>query len=511
MSKPRQKSTKPLFGEAPPRDLAFPSEDEEQRAIPVTAVELLVFCPNWARTLPVAFRLASNDCTNSVAVKIINHHRIPSDKGEVMKNTFCTIMLNAFRSGGVFMYLIMEKGVPKMKKWTSTHHRQFNTKDHYGVWNHGKLTLAGYKHDGRSSNEVVKNVRFESLAINLKRFPSMEFGDGLNLTRCVQYALEHPEEDLMFPKDFAYLANRLDVYPIRDKHYDQATFARWRDTTPYPSHNEILRPLGSHRLSPSASVSSVAVPRSQAYMDLPNQAPRQQPSSQHLGPALPASEIVVFTQNDWIPRSQEARSQASLTSPDRPMSRYTPRIRPRSRHYPQSATTTNNPGSFDGHFEETDDWSTPISPQFEDYHDRLAQDSSPYSRPHARAGVQQHQQSVNASNNYPGFIFSYPLPPIAQARSPFSHTQPTNAYNPPLGAASAVDPPGLWTGSQPPWPASDNDMPSSLAHMPQGLPAVFDESLLGFTPPPLDPSLTDDTAGSISPEHLPPGFSRNYQ
>jgi hypothetical protein len=70
------------------------------------------------------------------------------------------------------------------------------------------------------------NVPFKSLAQGVKRFPSVARGDGANLTRCVQYAVSHSREELLFPQDFASLTHRLGATMIHDEHYDCVSFKR---------------------------------------------------------------------------------------------------------------------------------------------------------------------------------------------------------------------------------------------------------------------------------------------
>jgi hypothetical protein len=48
------------------------------------------------------------------------------------------------------------------------------------------------------------------------------------LNRCVQYAAAHPERNHVFPRDFAYLAEKLgNDRQIEDRHLEEASFARW--------------------------------------------------------------------------------------------------------------------------------------------------------------------------------------------------------------------------------------------------------------------------------------------
>jgi hypothetical protein len=505
MSKLPRKSTKHLFKEAPPRDLAFPSEDQEKRAIPVTAVELLVLLPNWSRTLPVAFRLISYNCTNSIAVKIINHHRTPSDKGDVANNTFCSIIMNAFRSGGLFTYPTMVNGVSKIDKWTSSHHHKSNTKDYHGVWDHKNLKLVGFKHDGHSSQEAVENVRFDSLAVGVECFPSVELGDGLNLTRCVQYAVAHPEKNLMFPKDLAYLSNLLGVYTVQPKHYDEAVVARWRGRTPYPTRKSIpfsrrLRVPGSLSGTPTIptiSTISAAIPQRRRGRNQLDVSLSHRPDvSQNSGSAAPTSSTGISSQHNWnAQHDQYTQHHASSNHPGRAIAQFTRRMSPRSVYDLQPASRMSNAALFNNPHGAADDWWTRVSQEFGATVGGLDPFYSPYSRRQVLAGDQQqphYQYGIQTPHSYLN----------SQSTTGYSHSSSDTSTTNLLNVSMAP---------QQFYPTSAPGEPSFFLPAPLGLAGSFADSLLcGFTPPPLDPALGDGTADYSSPETLPPRHRRRY-
>jgi hypothetical protein len=273
-----RKSTNPHFSDAPPRDLAFPPEeelpvDEAILAIPITLCEFLSFLVNWYRTYDGAFRFASNAITTEIAVAIINYFRDPGDKGEICNNALCHIVTNAFEAGGVHKYTTVKDGVTKILPWSLGRHQEENTKDYYGPWDHENLTLTGFRHDGESSfeNEKLMSVPFASLANGVQRLPSVQRGDGLNLTRCVQWAVAHPEEKLLFPKDLKYLTYRLGRLPVRPENYDQAIIARWRAGIPSPPSRIINR-------QPRIPIPSFSIPANYAVQPI---AKRNQQASGH--------------------------------------------------------------------------------------------------------------------------------------------------------------------------------------------------------------------------------------
>ncbi|KAF2821274.1 hypothetical protein CC86DRAFT_411572 [Ophiobolus disseminans] len=236
-----RKSTSALFSKAPPRTLEFPQDIE------ITACEILAFLPNWIRCHDVVFRFASNGVANQIVATIVNYFRRPDDKGDVDANSMCKIMghtmcVTGYQYPGVEVVNGVKK--PRPHPWTNTRHKKHGTKDTLGSpWSHQDLTFAGKSPDLHGSETLVGNVRFDSLADGLQRWPSVQRGDGLRLTGCVQYAVAHPEENLMFPCDFKALAEKLILNTTRDCHLDGATFKRWgHRKTPSPPGPLIVDP-----------------------------------------------------------------------------------------------------------------------------------------------------------------------------------------------------------------------------------------------------------------------------
>jgi hypothetical protein len=74
-----------------------------------------------------------------------------------------------------------------------------------------------------------------ALANGVKRFPSTTTGNGLNLSRGVEYAAAHPNEDWQFPRDFQKLTITLRVIRAEPRHFDSAFFTRFRGGSPSPA------------------------------------------------------------------------------------------------------------------------------------------------------------------------------------------------------------------------------------------------------------------------------------
>ena len=74
-------------------------------------------------------------------------------------------------------------------------------------------------------NQKAEPVQFKDLARGIKKHPSG--ADALDLTRCVIYAVEHPDEDWKYPDDFKRLIDHLGgPAQVTHAHYDRQAFAR---------------------------------------------------------------------------------------------------------------------------------------------------------------------------------------------------------------------------------------------------------------------------------------------
>ncbi|KAH7084314.1 hypothetical protein FB567DRAFT_550323 [Paraphoma chrysanthemicola] len=235
--KPPRLSNHRLFEDAPPEDLQFAQTGT------FTAAEIVTFFPKALESHDIVHRLASNGMSNQIVADIINYHRVASFKGSVTNTALCHTMQKAMRDGMVLRgqtvsdtELIDADDEEDKKAWSKKLHEKLDLKNKDGPWDHNNLTLAGcYPQSFYRDQTFVAKIPFKSLARGVDRFPSVQRGDGADLTRCVQYAVAHPDLDLSFPDDFAELTQFLGATTIGDEHYDGATFRRWqKDGAPNP-------------------------------------------------------------------------------------------------------------------------------------------------------------------------------------------------------------------------------------------------------------------------------------
>jgi hypothetical protein len=192
---------------------------------------LITFLPNWLREHDPVFRLTSNGATNALITEILNHHHESSDKGDVMNNSVCKMTQTAMRQNNDYLYpvskMVDDEEEIKQEKWSILHHNKSNTKDHWENWDSRSLAVGKVHYGNHNRSVPLESVDFKILGKGVKVFPSLENGDGLDLTRCVQYAMKHKDKTFMFPDDFSKICDIVGRMTVQEKHRDGPAFKRW--------------------------------------------------------------------------------------------------------------------------------------------------------------------------------------------------------------------------------------------------------------------------------------------
>ncbi|KAF9693371.1 hypothetical protein EKO04_008849 [Ascochyta lentis] len=178
-----------------------------------TAVELLVFFPKIIRNFDVARRLTRNGLGISTMANIINAFRM-WDKHPAPPSSIFKKVQAAMRDH------------PDYQNW------KMRDVDKEDLSNHDPtdLTLEGFVLQcvrfPANGWKAKQSVPFKSLAVDVQSFP--EGDDALDLTRCVRYAADHPEEIWNYPEDFERLTLQLGgPAKILPEHYDATVSHRW--------------------------------------------------------------------------------------------------------------------------------------------------------------------------------------------------------------------------------------------------------------------------------------------
>ena len=237
---PKRKDTAPdCLGNAPSANILSPKFDG--KPINVTAVELLAFLPRCFKSTDVIERFVSNGVTNRVICTIVDAHR--DTARPVYDSYFLSSMKRRMRSKGDQT----AAGGYDYSNWTPGMHTALpnhspNSLDVSGFRTDYELSvIGGYQISTRETDAKFVSIPFKELAKDVKLFPSSF--DALNLTRCVEYARDNPEEEWTYPEDFerlvAHISNGSPEGNLPTaEHYDAAAFRRWK-AQPTPLGNQL--------------------------------------------------------------------------------------------------------------------------------------------------------------------------------------------------------------------------------------------------------------------------------
>ncbi|KAF1964338.1 hypothetical protein BU23DRAFT_64000 [Bimuria novae-zelandiae CBS 107.79] len=201
------------FGKSSPHwNLPFPAGR-------LTVAEILAYCPHWLKSVDVINRFVTNGAKSKIIAGMLNRFRIPPVV-DIQTNSVCVMMQCAMRAAG---YL----------GWTMGNHSDFSDFSDTSAedWEAANLDVSCFRtprvtHPKKGSKKIenvaAEPIEFRDLARDVKIHPSGS--DALDLTRCVIYAIEHPEESWRFPDDFERLVNKLGG-PQRLTHYHLDTQA----------------------------------------------------------------------------------------------------------------------------------------------------------------------------------------------------------------------------------------------------------------------------------------------
>ncbi|KAF2127531.1 hypothetical protein P153DRAFT_387274 [Dothidotthia symphoricarpi CBS 119687] len=190
--------------DAPSAGLAFPNGN-------ITLAEIAAFLPESIKSWDVIDRIVGNDATSATIAQLINHFR-DMPRGHIMSNTIYRSMKGPMNSRAKF-----DK---KWKPWSVGVHNDIADQDIDAT----SVSVAGFRRAGISAAPAVP---FQDLAKGVKIFPSGH--DALDLTRCVEYCQENPNEKWLYPNDFARLLNHLPSGPaqVEEGHQDASIVERW--------------------------------------------------------------------------------------------------------------------------------------------------------------------------------------------------------------------------------------------------------------------------------------------
>ncbi|KAF2122158.1 hypothetical protein BDV96DRAFT_640221 [Lophiotrema nucula] len=198
--------------DAPSYNLPFPNGN-------ITAVEILTFLPTWIKSWDVIERFCSNGGTAAIMAYIINEHRVQGH-GAMYANAIYHMMKGS---------MAYKKG-DENKSWTFRKHKVPEDWDDEVIdvsrFRIPRETHA-YPPNNWKKNEEAKPVSFMSLADGVKKLPTGD--DALDLTLCVEWHLQNPEEEAWFPNDYQKLVEMLGgPKEVQLDNWDRTIFHRYK-------------------------------------------------------------------------------------------------------------------------------------------------------------------------------------------------------------------------------------------------------------------------------------------
>ncbi|KAK7180444.1 hypothetical protein DPSP01_013682 [Paraphaeosphaeria sporulosa] len=169
-----------------------------------TAAELLAYLPHSLKGVDVVDRFVMNGGKAMLIAFMLNTYRTMRDDRVMSANSICVMMQCSMRAYGV-------------KGWTAGKHQHTDVHlDPAPIHDPDSLDVSSFRtpcvsHPKKGfkklKNAFAEPIEFRDLAQGVKQHPSGD--DALDLTRCVLYAVNHPDESWLFPDDFVDLVNHL--------------------------------------------------------------------------------------------------------------------------------------------------------------------------------------------------------------------------------------------------------------------------------------------------------------
>jgi hypothetical protein len=191
----------------------------------ITIAEMAAFHPEAIKSCDVIDRFCRNGGTQASFAAMINHFRA-MDRGPIENNTVLRSMQGSMRKRA--------KAEPGYAIWKVKIHHQFPQPHNFDP---ASVSVTGFSHsgDGKIKTSALP-VLIRDMARGVNIFPTGP--DALDLTRAVQYCLDHPDENWLYPDDYELLVSQLPhdedledsavgPLPVRAGHQDHAIISRY--------------------------------------------------------------------------------------------------------------------------------------------------------------------------------------------------------------------------------------------------------------------------------------------
>ncbi|KAJ4364544.1 hypothetical protein N0V83_009140 [Neocucurbitaria cava] len=203
--------------DAPSAYLGFPRGN-------ITLAELTAFLPQSIKSWDVIDRALFNGAMSVTFAGMINHFRVMPN-GPIGNNSIYRMM-----KGPMDKRALQDD---TYDRWSVSAHQKLEMPDGFDP---SSVSVAGFRtpinynkrEAAAAAQEPAPTILFRDLIKGVKVMPSGH--DALDLTRCVQYSIDHPEQDWYYPQDFEQLVSQLPPSgpaDVQHEHYDASAIARY--------------------------------------------------------------------------------------------------------------------------------------------------------------------------------------------------------------------------------------------------------------------------------------------
>lgn len=205
-----------------------------------TIVELIVLLPNWFKNKAIAARFMNNHITAGLHFMILEEHRDLQLATEVEKHKARKTVADEYRR-------VMRK---TFEGWTKLNH-----KAPLG-WDENLMAMDGFVPDDVKMKGYRRPapIPFCDLTVGVKKLP--EGTHAGDLTRALQFALDHSSMTYMFPDDLPAILDHIGRTQITAAHTDRVIVGRYAKmkqkqdhAKKYPPHFYAARPTVDELIS----------------------------------------------------------------------------------------------------------------------------------------------------------------------------------------------------------------------------------------------------------------------
>lgn len=185
----------------------------------ITIAEVLAFLPGWTTSRHMINRILSNGGSPGLVAKIMMAHQTNPTNYNAARTTMSKKFSRHMK-------------VLHGDDWTPTEHQIPEGHDENSIDVGNFKTQAELEGFVKFGYKPISSVAFKDLANGAKYATGAE---ALDLTRCIQYHVDHPDERWIFPEDYHKLLGHIGgPLPVTPDHLDRSVFLHYGASMNYP-------------------------------------------------------------------------------------------------------------------------------------------------------------------------------------------------------------------------------------------------------------------------------------